>query len=155
MKNKNYSLIVTAFLLTASIFSCKKNIAPQQTQANQSELLKTFRVVGYLNTWSNFPNSINSVDLSKVTHINIAFANPNASGNLTSFSGMSTVTTKAHSSNVKVLISLGGADLGGSDSYWKNLTNASNVNAFCNKILTYLQTNNLDGVDIDLEGLLS
>ena len=152
MKNKNLFLIASILCLSVFTISCKKNIATQQTKTQQNQLVKTFRVVGYLNTWSNFPNSINSVDLAKLTHINIAFANPDASGNLTSFSGLTTVAAKAHASNVKVLISLGGADLGGSDAYWKNLTNTSNVNTFCNKILSYLQANNLDGVDIDLEG---
>jgi GH18 family chitinase len=49
-------------------------------------------------------------------------------------------------------MSLGGAALGNSKKYWQNLTNASNVISFCNKIFNYIQANNLDGIDIDLEG---
>ncbi len=148
---KNHGSILIALLLSAG--SCKKDSAPMpKDQPRAGNLSTTFRVVGYLNTWDNFPNSINSVDLSKITHLNIAFAEPSSSGNLTSFSGLPTVVTKAHAANVKVIMSLGGADLGGSTGYWKNLTKSSNVSTFCSKILSYLQNNNLDGIDIDLEG---
>ena len=111
-----------------------------------------FRVVGYLNTWDNFPNNLDKVDFSKITYLNIAFANPDVSGNLTVFGGLSVVVNKAHANNVKVLMSLGGADLGGTKKNWKDLCDSSNVKKFCNKILNYLQSNDLDGVDIDLEG---
>ncbi|MGI8951600.1 MAG: glycosyl hydrolase family 18 protein [Chitinophagaceae bacterium] len=111
-----------------------------------------FRIVGYLNTWDDFPNNINQVNLTKITHLNIAFANPDAAGNLTTFSDISTVVDSAHAHHIKVSMSLGGGDLNGTKKNWQNLTRTSNVKSFCNKILKYLQSNNLDGVDIDLEG---
>jgi chitinase len=111
-----------------------------------------FRIVGYLNTWDNFPNNASNLDYTKITHLNIAFANPDANGNLTTFSGLSTVVNKAHANNVKVLISMGGADLGGTKKNWKSLTQPDSVKSFCNNILSYLQKHNLDGADVDLEG---
>jgi chitinase len=111
-----------------------------------------FRIVGYLNTWDNFPNNVSNLDYTKITHLNIAFANPDAKGNLTTFPGLSTVVNKAHAKNVKVLISMGGADLGGTKKNWQNLTQPDSVKSFCKKILAYLQKHNLDGADVDLEG---
>ncbi len=111
-----------------------------------------FRIVGYLNTWDDFPNNAVNLDYTKITHLNIAFANPDVNGNLTTFSGLSTVVNKAHANKVKVLISMGGADLNGTKKNWQNLTSPDNVQSFCNKILSYLQKHNLDGADVDLEG---
>ena len=111
-----------------------------------------FRIVGYLNTWDNFPNNAANINYTKITHINIAFANPDAKGNLTTFAGLSTVVNKAHTNNVKVLISMGGADLGGTKKNWQNLTQPDSVKSFCKKILAYVQAHNLDGADVDLEG---
>lgn len=111
-----------------------------------------FRIVGYLNTWDDFPNNASNLDYTKITYLNIAFANPDADGNLTTFQGLPTVINNAHTNNVKVLISLGGAELSGTTKNWKNLTQPANVKSFCKKILAYLQTNNLDGADVDLEG---
>ena len=53
-----------------------------------------FRIVGYLNTWDDFPNNAKNIDYTKITHLNIAFANPDADGNFTIFSGLSTVVNK-------------------------------------------------------------
>lgn len=111
-----------------------------------------FRIVGYLNTWDNFPSNAANLDYTKITHLNIAFANPDANGNLTTVTGLSIVVNNAHASNVKVFISMGGADLQGTKKNWKNLTQPSNVKSFCKKILAYVQANNLDGADVDLEG---
>ncbi len=42
-----------------------------------------FKVIGYYPTYAgSYPTGINSIDLAKITHLNIAFANPNAAGNL-------------------------------------------------------------------------
>ena len=111
-----------------------------------------FRIVGYLNTWDNFPNNAANLDYTKTTHLNIAFANPDSTGKLTVFSGLSTVVNNAHAVNVKVLMSLGGAELDGTKKNWKNLTQPENVKSFCKKLIKYVQSNNLDGLDIDLEG---
>jgi len=111
-----------------------------------------FRVVGYLNTWDHFPGNMRNVQFSKITHLNIAFAQPDVKGNLTVIEGLLVVVKKAHEQQVKILISLGGADLNGTKRNWKKFTDPAHVNDFCNRIAAYLIRNNLDGVDIDLEG---
>jgi chitinase len=111
------------------------------------------KVIGYLPTWSGYPNSINSVDLTKVTHINIAFANPNSSGDLSTSSGtlanLATVVTAAHAQGVQVLMSIGGA--GAPGTTYKNLI-VADLSGFVAKIVQYAVDNNLDGIDVDLEG---
>ena len=111
-----------------------------------------FRVVGYLNTWDHFPGSVSCVQFGKITHLNIAFSEPDINGNLRVIQGLAEVVNKAHDSGVKVLISLGGADLDGTGKNWKKFTDAVHVGVFAEKIVRYLLQNNLDGVDIDLEG---
>ena len=111
-----------------------------------------FRIVGYLNTWDNFPKSAATIDYRQITHMNIAFANPDAKGNVTTFAGLPQVADNAHQSNVKVLMSLGGAELSGTKKNWIYLTLPQNVQGFCNKLLAYVNDNHLDGIDVDLEG---
>ncbi|HWZ21869.1 MAG TPA: glycosyl hydrolase family 18 protein [Cytophagaceae bacterium] len=113
-----------------------------------------FRVVGYLPTWSGYPSSINSVDLTKVTHINIAFSNPSnpTSGDLSgagALTDLATVVTAAHAKNVKVLMSIGGAGAPGT-TYTTLIT--TNLSVFVGKIVQFAVDNNLDGIDVDLEG---
>jgi chitinase len=110
-----------------------------------------FKVVGYLPNWGGYPSSINNVDLTKVTHINIAFANPDANGDLAAGSlvDLATVVTAAHAQSVKVLISVGGA--GAPGSTYTNLIQ-SDLSGFVNKLVQYTVDNNLDGIDVDLEG---
>lgn len=133
-----------------------KNLVPGFVMASliivSINSMAQFRITGYLNTWDNFPHNADGLDYTKITHLNIAFANPDANGNLTTFTGLGKVVHNAHAANVKVLMSLGGADLGGSNKNWKNLTQPENVQAFCNTLLDYVQTNHLDGLDVDLEG---
>jgi len=113
----------------------------------------TMRVIGYAPTWINFPGIVNTVDLTKLTHINIAFANPNTSGVLTGVnsSDIATVVNKAHANNVKVLISIGGAGAN-AGTYRTLLSNSTNRTNFVNNLVNYAVTNNLDGIDVDIEG---
>jgi chitinase len=111
-----------------------------------------FKVVGYLVNWGNFVSDASSVDYTRVTHINIAFLNPDASGVLSPTTNLSNVVTIVHNNNRKILASLGGASAPAS---WGTLlaTSASRT-AFINQLTTFVSTYNLDGIDIDLEGNL-
>jgi GH18 family chitinase len=113
------------------------------------------RVVGYFPTWENFPNAINTMDLTKLTYIDIAFANPDGSGNIVvsgaTNANVTTVVTKAHSSNVKVSLSIGGGGAPGAN-YTAALGNATNMTNFINNLVQYTLTYNLDGIDVDIEG---
>lgn len=67
------------------------------------------QVIGYLPVWGNFPNNIQNVDLDIVTHIDVAFVNPDINGTLGLPNGLSTLVDICHAKNVKVLIFVGGA----------------------------------------------
>ena len=113
------------------------------------------KVVGYVPNWIDINSYANTLDYSKVTHLNIAFENANAAGNLSFNSAENNLITRAHANNVKVLVSIGGGsaseDATQRNIYF-NLISASQRAAFIQKLTAYVTAHNLDGLDIDLEG---
>ncbi|MDB5273195.1 MAG: putative chitinase [Chitinophagaceae bacterium] len=109
-----------------------------------------FRVVGYLPNWGTLIDDASAVDFTKLTHLNIAFINPtDATGTLAPTTDLSTVVSMAHTNNVKVLASIGGANL---PTYYSTLLTAANRGAFIHKLIQFTLTYNLDGIDVDFEG---
>lgn len=108
------------------------------------------KVVGYVsNTQST------TVDYSKITHLNIAFENPDAAGNL-SFNALNTTyIQQAHANAKKVLVSIAGG-FASEDATMKaryfNLISDANRTAFVSKITDYIIAHNFDGLDVDMEG---
>lgn len=113
------------------------------------------KVIAYIPNWVDLNAFSSSVQYSKLTHINIAFENPDANGYLSFNSGSNTIINAAHAQNVKVFVSLGGGSVseGGAirDNYF-NLIKTANRTAFIQKIYDYVVAHNFDGVDMDLEG---
>jgi len=109
------------------------------------------RVVGYLPTWADFPNSVHAVDLDVVTHLDVAFVNPDAVGAVAMPDGLAEVVQAAHAKGVKVLISIGGA---GADAgrYSSLLGDAALTDAFVGHLVQAMEDHDLDGVDVDIEG---
>ncbi|MEO6039394.1 MAG: glycosyl hydrolase family 18 protein, partial [Saprospiraceae bacterium] len=117
----------------------------------QTAFSQSFKVIGYLPTYRF--SWLNDIEFGKLTHVNIAFANPDSLGNL-SCGGVSitAAVNKAHQAGCQVYISLAGGYLDPAvDGYWNNLTLPANRAAFIQKIVQYVQAQNLDGVDVDLE----
>ncbi len=128
------------------------------------------RVVGYIPTYKGLTASINGADLSKLTHLNIAFINPDKSGDLfkddhitcmqneTAENVLSTdlhyTINKAHQAGVKVLVSMAGALITSCSGDWANLLQAKNRNKLVDNIIDFVDKFNLDGIDIDIEGAL-
>jgi GH18 family chitinase len=115
------------------------------------------KVVGYLPTWGN----VNQVDFTKITHLNIAFGNPNSAGDILlsdnfSTSSLATIVQAAHAQNVKVYLSIAGGAVPETtrNNYAVLLSNATNINNFVSKLVNYAVANNLDGIDVDIEGNL-
>lgn len=117
-----------------------------QTSNNQ-------KVVGYVRPQKVTVNT--PIEYCKVTHIIIAFANPDESGNLSAldFSGIVT-DALAQNPNIKVLVALAGGGLSDTvKQYWSDLIDIpENRPAFIEKIVDYVLLHNLDGIDLDLEG---
>lgn len=60
-------------------------------------------VVAYVPNWIDLPSFAETIDYSKLTHINIAFENPlNAEGDLSFSSKNEALIAKAHENRVKV-----------------------------------------------------
>ncbi|GAA3745442.1 MULTISPECIES: glycosyl hydrolase family 18 protein [Flavobacterium] len=113
------------------------------------------KVIAYIPNWIDLNAFSSTIQYSKLTHINIAFENPDANGYLSFNSGSNTIINAAHAQNIKVFVSLGGGAVseGGAirDNYF-NLITPANRTAFIQKIYDYVVAHNFDGVDVDLEG---
>lgn len=107
-----------------------------------------FRIIGYMPSWTM--GSFGNVNLSQLTHVNAAFGNPDAAGNIIFDGSISTIVNAAHAKNVKVFISLGGANINA--AVWQSLLSAGNRANFISKVTNYVVSNGLDGADVDLEG---
>ena len=112
------------------------------------------KVVGYLPTWiGSFPTYLtdNNIDLSVLTHIDIAFVNPDETGAIAVPEGLSTIIATAHGKNVKVLLSIGGA--GAPTAEYKAIfSNPTVMATFVDNLSNAVTENNLDGIDVDIEG---
>ncbi len=113
----------------------------------------SFKVVGYL-SGGNFKR-VGELELNRLTYLNLAFANPDKDGNLVFDRGhdIAPVVKKGHEAGLKVYISLAGG--GRPDTnIWKSVLLDQNRPVFVKNIVDYVEQNNLDGVDVDIEGNL-
>lgn len=106
-----------------------------------------FRVVGYIHAGKQMPD-ISEVNFQKITHLNIAFVNPDSAGNLILPYGLDSLTKVAHQYKVKVLLSIGG---GSHNPYYAKLLTDSIRGTFADKLVSVVTKYNLDGLDADLE----
>ena len=123
------------------------------------------RVIGYMPAWRDLRSTVDSTDLAKLTHINIAFLNPDASGALVSEDGplcmggaaaedLRYLVGEAHRSQVKVLVSLGGGVIPRCSGDWEELLQPANRQHLVDDLLQFAAAHELDGIDVDLEGVL-
>lgn len=111
------------------------------------------RIVGYLPYYQK--ECIDTLNYSALTHINLAFANPDAEGNLVipmSDEDIKRVVSKAHENGTKVLISLGGFADSTNINYANLCVADQSIEKFSDKIMEFVDKHNLDGVDLDIEG---
>jgi len=113
------------------------------------------KVIAYIPNWIDLNSFSTTIQYSKLTHINIAFENPDANGYLSFNSGSNAIINAAHAQNVKVFVSLAGGSASENAAIranYFNLISPANRTAFIQKIYDYVITHNFDGVDVDLEG---
>ncbi|MCD0487493.1 hypothetical protein LPB86_04595 [Pedobacter sp. MC2016-14] len=111
-----------------------------------------FKVVAYLPNFSkDLHKHINAFDFTKITHLNLAFFNPDENGDFPEWqsAGVNEVVTKAHKNKVKVLLSLAG---GSDQSQYAKLLMPENRAAFITKVMALLAQFKADGIDVDIEG---
>jgi len=106
-----------------------------------------FRVVGYVPIGRAVPD-FTKISFERLTHLNIAFVNPDSAGNIIISDGFDSLIQKAHEYNIKVLASLGG---GSFNPYYSSLLSDSNRKAFVEKLVRLVIDHNLDGLDVDIE----
>jgi GH18 family chitinase len=142
MKPKIITLLVF-LIISFSVFSQKKN----ETAAAQ------FKVVGYYFLNAALRDSVHAdstyLFLNKITHLNIAFINPDSNGNFTRHLAIDTLIKKAHQKNVKVLASIAG---GGSHAYYGSLLQDDKRPRFIKNLVDLTVQYDMDGIDVDLEG---
>lgn len=148
MNSFNYHSFATLFLNILICVSCqtkKVDYGPDIYIEDTS-----FKIVGYL-PGGDF-DEIDQIELDKLTYLNLAFANPDAEGNLI-FRGnadVKIVVEKGHALGLKVLVSLAGG--GNPDKKdWKRALKRSNRSDFVANIIKFVEENNMDGVDVDIE----
>lgn len=148
MKQKTFYSLFFSFLTVLFITSCATNWGPDIYKPDTG-----FKVVGYIGG-SNF-DKLDSIELNRLTYLNLAFASPGSDGKLVmdDNADVSVGVNKGHAANLKVFISLGGG--GRPDTvFWKYSLLPRHRNAFIKNIVQYVEENNLDGVDVDIEGNL-
>jgi len=108
-----------------------------------------FRVIGYLRLDNITNGDADKIDFSKVTHINIAFINPDSAGNFQDIPKLKAFADKMHRYHVKALASIGG---GLAPVYYSTLLDDANRPALIKKLVQLTEQYGLDGIDVDLEG---
>jgi chitinase len=107
-----------------------------------------FKVVGYVHPQINVPPEAIKVSLNRLTHLNIAFINPDSAGNIKFPAELDTMVVLAHEANVKVLASLGG---GSHNPFIAGLLADSRRRIFTGRLVQFAIDHQLDGIDVDLE----
>lgn len=150
MKNKPllFILFLSVFI---QLYNCSSN-TDESEEEQVTPFNETAKVIGYLPSYRFSQSS--KIDYCKITHLNLAFANPDVSGNLI-MPSIADVINQARTANPNIIIciSLAGGSLTPEIAdNWSDLIDIeTNRPAFITKIVDYVLANNLDGVDVDLE----
>lgn len=129
-----------------AVNGCKKS---DTATVNGAAPAAKFRVIGYLPVGGDLVDQASAWYLTKLTHLNIAFVNPDSTGAFAPHPDIKTVADLAHAKGVAVLISIGG---GNAPEYLKTMINGANQTRLINALLNITALYGLDGIDVDLEG---
>lgn len=143
-----YHLRLLAIVLFFGIVSCKKNSDKDPEPEPEPGPPIDIRVAGYLYS-DNFWKDNLHTDLSLLTDLNLAFINPDEEGNFSINSNVADLISQAHTKNVRVYASVGGA---GAPPHMKELVKPAKRSALVTNIINLVDQYNFDGVDVDLEG---
>ena len=123
------------------------------------------RVVGYMPAWKGLRQTVENTDLEPLTHINIAFLNPDTSGAFVegreplcmrgaTAQELDHLVERAHAADVRVLVSLGGGLIPECSGDWEALLVPERRSEMVEALVHFAETFELDGIDVDLEGRL-
>lgn len=138
------------------------------TQLWAADAVADTKVIGYIASFTDMKAAIDKTDLSKLTHINLSFTNPDADGKLvkdgimTCMPGMTDanvsaadvryVIDKAQTAGVKVLASVAGGVIPECSGNWETLLKPENHQQLVENLISFMDDFGLDGLDIDIEG---
>jgi chitinase len=145
---KTLKSISTLLLLFLAFTSCGKSKSTDIDQP-QTDQEPTYKVVGYMFSSGNLDTESAKIDFTKITHLNIAFINPDITGAFTAPTGLNAAIKRAHDHQVKILFSLAG---GSPPEHLKDLLKNENRAKLVKNIVDFTLINNFDGIDVDLEG---
>lgn len=142
----------------------------QSVVAQADSLTADVKVIGYIASFTDMKAAIDKTDLTRLTHINLAFTNPDAQGNFVDGEMMSCmpgslggnvsladvryVIDKAQAAGVKVLASVAGGVIPDCSGDWAILLRPENRQALVNNLIALIEAFGLDGIDVDIEGVL-
>jgi len=145
MTYSRYFALFLFLFLSLALTSCNRKVGPPVQP-------KDFKVVGYLHTGNL--DKIDRISLEFLTHLNLAFANPDRVGNLI-FRGeqeLPMIVDKAHQAGLEVFLSIAGGGinevLAGN---WRVVLQPENRPAFVQKLVNFAVKYDLDGIDVDIE----
>jgi chitinase len=109
----------------------------------------SFKIVGYYPLDQAMKADTLQVPYDKLTHIDLAFVNPDSLGNLNQdFGALSPFIKAAHTHHVKILYSIGGGSYQGQyHALLKEGKRQELIKNFVSKVIQY----DADGIDVDLE----
>jgi spore germination protein YaaH len=114
----------------------------------------TMRTVAYLPTYHGaLSNWSRQLAFHNVTYVNLSFAEVDEAGNIRfPDSGFSSFVASAQANGVKVCVALGGATTIDTGGVFATLLQDDKRPAFVDKLVAFAADNQLDCLDIDLEG---
>ena len=119
-------------------------------QVSQAQITKDrFRIIGYFK--GDLETDGDKIEFGKITHLNIAFINPDSTGNFSAIKGLNKVVKLAHAHGVKVLAAIGG---GRAPKYFRSLTAPTYRTVFISNLFKLMTDYKLDGIDVDIESSL-
>ena len=109
----------------------------------------SFKIVGYYPIDHAMKVDTSEVPFDKLTHLMLAFVNPDSLGNLNqNFGALTPFIKAAHTHNVKVLYSIGGGSYQGQ---YHALLKEGKRQELIKNLVSKVNEFNADGIDVDLE----
>jgi GH18 family chitinase len=159
-RSRSFAILLGLAAISLGLSGCAQYVINPSAIAGQSPAP---RLVGYLPDYhSSYTTYAQTLNLSGMTHLILAFGHaPVCSGVCTSGSDMTislrqsdaeigAIVSAAHKAGVKVLISLGGGDNAG-DQTFSQFYNVGLGTQLAASVDQFVATHNLDGVDVDIE----
>ncbi|TCD03244.1 glycosyl hydrolase family 18 protein [Pedobacter psychroterrae] len=146
---KHVKLFLRLFCLMMLAAGCSKKTVNAKESERGEQTINNFKVVGYMFSSGDLLAKSAELDFSRITHLIVAFINPDASGNFAAVNGLQALAKKAHDNNVKIIAAFAG---GNPPQHLKELIKPANRKTLVDGLTQLTRTYNLDGIDVDLEG---